>query len=747
MPGKEGIMETDVDALLSLLQGRGRISIIDAATELGVTQDVVEEWARYFEEEGLISIDYEFTTPFIKIAEKGAASALKSKDKKTFKEQMGLMSDKKSGIESSVSSLSKSISQSLMPSLKSAGLAPVSMDKVTKLMSEAQRSVEEGEFLNAKELYRQLYDAFNSLPAQFISKMNDVEDDLIKLNNEIVVKLENKLQEDMRLKQSEIMQMLKEAYKLLKLKKFDDANTIYDQIKMVYKQLPPGFYVEKNALTKKVLEFYENLNSLRGKLATDTLNTKSILIERQIAAATVALKANNPDEASMAYSLAREAYTALPEGFFEEKIMIQQKLLDIHQQIMDSKKHISGEIAHTKLQEIKMLLDEIKVLIKTKDVITAVQKYSEIKEIYSMMPKGFIKNEHELQNEILKTYKEISTVKNNLALDAIHHGQEKIMHYLKKGRGMVERQDFDLAFQYYRQSVEIYNSMPKGFDKTKVDVRNAIYDAYFEIVSHSDTMILGELEGYAKEKYFTLLRLIVDAYEVVDSGRLSILPDVYKSIFLLYQELPLSIVSKKTHIKEGVKNIYMMYKLYNLVEKMGEAEELRDYSGVEAILIELSGLIEQVIAEVPNSETLINYAKSKLSSYQVKYTALPKQSQLLLPEPFDNRKLVEDKLNKAMNYMTVKNYAKASAYVNEILRIDPQNTAAKAMVEEIDMERAGKGMVTSKLDEKLASAVIKLDEQNYEAAISEAQEVLAEEPDNIDAYLIVQKAKAALRPR
>jgi len=61
----DSIIETGVDKLVKLVNEKGRISSFDAAKELGVSNTVVMEWADFLEEEGIISIEYKFTKPFL----------------------------------------------------------------------------------------------------------------------------------------------------------------------------------------------------------------------------------------------------------------------------------------------------------------------------------------------------------------------------------------------------------------------------------------------------------------------------------------------------------------------------------------------------------------------------------------------------------------------------------------------------------------------------------------------------------
>ncbi|MBR9692203.1 winged helix-turn-helix transcriptional regulator [Candidatus Woesearchaeota archaeon] len=58
-------IKTEVDSLVSLIQGEEKISIKEAARKLGVPVSTVSEWASFLEEEGIINIEYKFTTPFL----------------------------------------------------------------------------------------------------------------------------------------------------------------------------------------------------------------------------------------------------------------------------------------------------------------------------------------------------------------------------------------------------------------------------------------------------------------------------------------------------------------------------------------------------------------------------------------------------------------------------------------------------------------------------------------------------------
>ncbi len=59
------IIETGVDKLVKLVRESGKIAVPDAARMLNVSQTIVMEWADFLEEEGIISVEYKFTKPFL----------------------------------------------------------------------------------------------------------------------------------------------------------------------------------------------------------------------------------------------------------------------------------------------------------------------------------------------------------------------------------------------------------------------------------------------------------------------------------------------------------------------------------------------------------------------------------------------------------------------------------------------------------------------------------------------------------
>jgi len=58
-------IETGVDKLVDLIERKKRLTINDAANELGVSITVLQEWADFLEDEGLITVDYKLSKTYL----------------------------------------------------------------------------------------------------------------------------------------------------------------------------------------------------------------------------------------------------------------------------------------------------------------------------------------------------------------------------------------------------------------------------------------------------------------------------------------------------------------------------------------------------------------------------------------------------------------------------------------------------------------------------------------------------------
>jgi len=62
-------ISTEADALLTLLHSMPKISFSDAADKLNVPVQTLESWINFLEEERIVQVEYNFTTPFVSLVQ------------------------------------------------------------------------------------------------------------------------------------------------------------------------------------------------------------------------------------------------------------------------------------------------------------------------------------------------------------------------------------------------------------------------------------------------------------------------------------------------------------------------------------------------------------------------------------------------------------------------------------------------------------------------------------------------------
>ncbi|MEK6868075.1 MAG: hypothetical protein AABX98_04595 [Nanoarchaeota archaeon] len=68
MPDQEEL-RTDVDTFLELVKKYKKVSLLDAAKEMQVPIQTIQLWSDFLVEEGIVGIEYKFTTPYVFIQE------------------------------------------------------------------------------------------------------------------------------------------------------------------------------------------------------------------------------------------------------------------------------------------------------------------------------------------------------------------------------------------------------------------------------------------------------------------------------------------------------------------------------------------------------------------------------------------------------------------------------------------------------------------------------------------------------
>ena len=163
------MIETGVDKLVNIINSKKRISTTQAAKELGVGLSVIEEWADFLEEEGVISVEYKFASTYL-VERKLSKKEVVTKAKEFTGKKDAFIRK----VESSISTIDRE--QSGLTDMK------VQFDKFKKEISAEIGSVEKElkELENYERLKKDIDSQMISQEQEFKQKINEIDRQILR---------------------------------------------------------------------------------------------------------------------------------------------------------------------------------------------------------------------------------------------------------------------------------------------------------------------------------------------------------------------------------------------------------------------------------------------------------------------------------------------------------------------------------------------------------------------------------------
>ncbi|MDD5086200.1 MAG: hypothetical protein PHV16_00440, partial [Candidatus Nanoarchaeia archaeon] len=376
------VVKTKADELVKLVKERGEISFDDAAKALGADTSTIESWANFLEEENVVSIKYNFTTPFITVfTEKPKGKEPKKKSSKITKEKKEIEKNENDEEDNDYKETD---------SVKKDDSSDIEM-----LLAEAYDCIKKKKFDKAKEIYSKIESRYNKLPEEFLKKKENMNHNLVKLSEDLGLNLSMESKRKMEKKSKEIHNMLRELQGEIKQGNIISAIRIYGNIKKKYDELPDGFLEQKLVLQNKVIDLYEELITIREKMDLMNISEKQTEIKAMLEDMNLAIEEKNIQLAIKLYTRVRDMYNTLPSGFLQEKAELQSSILKMYDHLLSNYKKITMDDMEKKTIRIEELSKEINKHLEKKEIDSAREVYSEMKEVFYSMPEGFLRQKTE----------------------------------------------------------------------------------------------------------------------------------------------------------------------------------------------------------------------------------------------------------------------------------------------------------------------------------------------------------------
>lgn len=556
-----GEVSTGADRLLELVKSSREIAMAAAARELGVPVQNVEAWANFLEEDGLVAIKYKFTTPYIAIPDvaetkkPGAASAADSADdsegelKAELSKMLGMLSkageEKLSGefgmLKDTYSGLISNIKSAHERLINDAKLSPQKKvllnESIKALDAELESSAENaaaGKFDQASVSYSKLYLGAKKA----IDEMHGLYDQMIVVQT---IK-----------KTDDYKDILEKAYELMRDGKITEAMELYEKLKFADENLAKEFVAKKLQMEKDLAKFNKDLAKSVDRINLQKLNNVSGRISVLLSAGNQLLKKAEFGNAEEYYHAIKQEYEKLPQGFMEEKKDLQRKILDFYSSLTTRREKAINDKFDKNARQIIALIKEATALLKEKNVADAVHAYKGLKQLYSQLPDGFLKDKATLQERILPLYTEITSLYTQESLNRFKSMSSEITSQINAMNKHTERGELKQAEGAYERIKQSYREMPKGFLHEETALQNQIVQSYEEMLKKAKQLEESSLTSTLS----TIKKLLEQADYQLKKKNYDECNSTYLKIINLYSSLPSGFAMQKSEVRNRVLHLY-----------------------------------------------------------------------------------------------------------------------------------------------------------------------------------------------
>ncbi|MBN2454157.1 hypothetical protein JXB11_01285 [Candidatus Woesearchaeota archaeon] len=701
MPIKPQSVTTEADLLLGLLRQVKEITLKEAAQRLKIPVPTLEAWATFLEEEGVVSMKYKFTTPYLcYVEEKEKKKVPKApvetapppaKETDSFQEihrrmqEMQQMletmnSSAKSGefskvpdfytiimsnlkalrdfilekshwlpldkkaefdtqlksVESGAQSASSLVDEGKFEEAQSAYSELVSLlanvlnsmhssydegkqqqvalaagsTEISELLEKAYDLMKQGKIEEAKQVYRQLDGIYRRMHADYAEKKRGLEGDLAKLNKDLSTNIDRRNIAKVKQGSKVIEGFLNDSRKAMKKEDLQGAEKSYLAAKQVFNSLPQGFLTQKRHLQEGLIKAYEEIAVVREKVMSARFKAAEISISGLLKKISDQLKSGQVRASVETYNQAKTTFAKMPPGFITEKLALQEKLMSAYNNLVSIYNVSSSNEMGQKMNRIRQLISRMKASIRAGSAEDASRTYSEIKEIYGSLPLGFIKEKTQLQDEILKEYELLVRISGEKLSKDVKLKVEEIKELLEEALSYAKRGDYDVAEEMYSQTVVLYNKLPPGFIQSKAMLRSKMLLLYKDIIMNSDRTAMEELDKAAVAKYHEIMKILVESKHHIAKGHFDLIEPAYKSMVMLFEELPIGFVQKSTKLWEKIKITSDEVKLYKKVQGL---PRIVSNSELRAALNEVYKLKNYVARNCIEDAELLKYVEARYS--------------------------------------------------------------------------------------------------------------------------------------
>ncbi len=569
MPSPLETVRTDVDLLIELVKNKKEISFDDAAKELKQPFSTVESWASFLEEEGIISIKYKFTTPYLFYAPSAgkAGSELEVKAASTFEEKIKEIENLLESAFSHIKNGNYDMAESIYPALNqeirtihqlmkekdNLNKLPLGegvidkLSEVDKILEHAKELTEKGDYDQAREIYMQIHNEVREV----ILLVKEMNMELIRIygEKEALTEKDKKIEEELDLKKvKDADELLKRAYEFLKSGEIEKAKRVYDKIQENYDELAEEYRGRKEELNSSLLKLNKDLSLHIGKVSMKDIEEKDREITRLVKEVRTNLEKNNIAGAEKLYDNVESIFKEFPGSFLERRLELEKKILDLREELIQKKKSFFNSELRQKSDEIIKLLAAIGTAMDKKDIKSAMDDYGKVKTLYSSLPSGFLNEKIALQDKIFEAYKKLVEINKEVSQEDFLAKTEKIGTDIQKIEQLLNSNELNPVEDFLSKAYGIFNQLPMGFLSEKTNIQDRLLKLSRRYADQKETYTVNQFN----EKNESIKKLFRTIEHYLANKEFDLAKEVYSEITNVYNQLPAGFMKEKNELKTKI---------------------------------------------------------------------------------------------------------------------------------------------------------------------------------------------------
>lgn len=183
----------------------------------------------------------------------------------------------------------------------------------------------------------------------------------------------------------EAQQPYEQLWHMLLLQKLKWNKEIYGQLSVLSKLFLSALNDSFNEAKRNANHVYELINRARASL-----------------------REGKNQLAFKLYAEIKEVSDSVPNVFFEEKKIIEERVMDFYKELMITTDNELINRVSALIQEIYQLIEKIELSIRANDLTNAITNYNKCIELFNQVPEGFLRYKNSAGMRLLDIYKTLS---------------------------------------------------------------------------------------------------------------------------------------------------------------------------------------------------------------------------------------------------------------------------------------------------------------------------------------------------